>query len=143
VNGSKHTNELTFTLTAAQWQEIVAHVQSERPNEACGLLGGEGGEVRQVYLVENIRHSPMEYEMHPEQQVRAMLDIETRGGELIGIFHSHPSGPPAPSTTDVKRAYYPEAMYLIVSPGESGGWQGRGFRIEGGHVEAVPLQIVG
>ncbi len=87
MNGSKHTNELTFTLTVAQWQKIVAHVQSERPNEACGLLGGEGGEVRQVYLVENIRRSPVEYEMHPEQQVQAMLDIEARGWELAGFVH--------------------------------------------------------
>ena len=130
-------------LTCAHWQAILDHVQAEMPNEACGLLGGEEGEVRQVYLVENIRHSLVEYEMHPEQQVRAMLDIETRGWELIGIFHSHPSGPPVPSTTDVKRAYYPEAVFLIVSPGESGGWQGRGFRIEDRRVEAVLVQIEG
>jgi proteasome lid subunit RPN8/RPN11 len=81
--------------------------------------------------------------MHPEQQVQAMLDIEARGWELAGIFHSHPNGPSVLSATDVRRAYYPEAVYLIISPDERGEWQGRGFHIEDGRVEAVPLRILG
>ncbi len=132
----------SLTLTAAQWRDMVAHVHAERPNEACGLLGGEGGEVRKVYPAENILHSPWEYRMDPTQQVRVMLEIEAAGWELSGIYHSHPGGPPVPSPTDVARAYYPDSIYLILAPGDATGeWRGRAFVIEEGRVEEVPLRM--
>lgn len=134
---------MSLTLTPAQWQEIVAHVQAERPNEACGLLGGVGGIVQRVYPGENILHSPVEYQMDPEQQVRVMLEIESAGWELSGIYHSHPGGPPVPSPTDVARAYYPDSIYLILAPETGGEWRGRAFRIEEGKVEEVRLRVGG
>jgi proteasome lid subunit RPN8/RPN11 len=132
-----------LTLTPAQWQEIVAHVESERPNEACGLLGGEGGIVRKVYPGENILHSPVAYEMDPRRQVEIMVEIESAGWELSGIYHSHPGGPPVPSPTDVARAYYPESIFVILAPEAGGEWRGRAFRIEDGRVEEVMLRVVG
>ncbi len=35
--------------------------------------------------------------------------------QLLGIYHSHPrSAEPFPSETDVRLAYYPQAIYFIV-----------------------------
>ena len=134
---------MSLTLTAAQWQAIVAHVQAEQPNEACGLLGGEGGVVRRVYPVENSLHSPWEYQMDPIEQVRVMLEIEAAGWELSGIYHSHPGGPLVPSPTDVARAYYPESVYVILAPDHGrGAWRGRAFLIDEGRVQEVPLRVV-
>jgi proteasome lid subunit RPN8/RPN11 len=132
---------MSLALAAAQWREIVAHVQSELPNEACGLLGGEGGTVRRVYPVENILHSPWEYQMDPQRQVEVMLEIEGAGWELVGIYHSHPGGPPLPSAADVARAYYPDSAYVILAP-ENGEWRGRAFRIEEGRVDEAPLKVI-
>ncbi len=42
-----------------------------------------------------------------------MIDFEDAGLELLAIYHSHPRGPATPSETDVARAFYPEAIYLI------------------------------
>ncbi len=135
---------MPLTLTIAQWQKIVAHVEAERPNEACGLLAGEGGVVRKVYPAENILHSPWEYQMDPTQQVRVMLEIEAARWELSGIYHSHPGGPPVPSPTDVARAYYPDSLYLILTPEDAAGeWRGRAFVIEEGRVAEAPLRMVG
>ena len=132
----------SLTLTPAQWQAIIAHVRAERPNEACGLLAGEGGVVRKVYPAENILHSPVQYQIDPKRQVEIMLEIEAAGWELSGIYHSHPGGPPAPSPTDVARAYYPDSIYLILAPGDATGeWRGRAFVIEEGRVEEVPLRM--
>jgi proteasome lid subunit RPN8/RPN11 len=134
---------MSLTLAAAHWQALLAHVQAESPNEACGLLGGEAGVVRRVYPVENSLHSPWEYQMDPADQVRVMLEIEASGWELSGIYHSHPGGPPAPSPTDVARAYYPESVYVILAPDQGrGAWRGRAFRIDEGRVEEVPLRVV-
>ncbi len=37
------------------------------------------------------------------------------GIELLAIYHSHPTSAPVPSKTDLARAFWPDAVYLIVS----------------------------
>ena len=120
---------------------MVDHVRSLWPEEACGLLAGLGGQVQRVYLVENKRHSPSDYFMDPTQQVRAMLDIEAAGWDLCSIFHSHPAGQPVPSATDIDRAYYPDAVYIILAPDGGSDWVMRGFTIIAAQVREVPLAV--
>jgi proteasome lid subunit RPN8/RPN11 len=129
-------------LTGAHQAAMLAHVQQNWPEEACGLLGGPPGQVAHVYCVENIRHSPVEYYMDPVAQVEAMMAIEAAGWEICGIFHSHPSGPPVPSATDVAQAFYPESVYVILAPTSPNQWAVRGFAIEAGHVREVALVLV-
>ncbi len=122
-------------MTPEIYAAMLAYVQTLAPEEACGLLGGEAeGRVRALYRVENIRHSAVEYEMNPEEQIRAMMEVEARGWELLGIFHSHPNGPAIPSETDVRRAYYPDSLYIICAPDERGAWHARAFSIVDGRV---------
>lgn len=128
-------------MTAAQWQAIVEHLAQALPQEACGLLGGRGGVVEEVFLIENRLHSPVRYEMEPTAQVQAMVAIEDAGLEITAIFHSHPHGPAMPSPTDVAEAYYPEVLYLICAPNERNQWQGRAFYIQNGAISEVPVQI--
>jgi len=45
-----------------------------------------------------------------------MREIRSQNLELLAIYHSHPTTENTPSPTDVARAYYPEAAYIIVSP---------------------------
>ena len=135
---------MSLRLSPAHYAAILAHVESERPHEACGLLAGTAQGVLRVYPVENICHSSTAYEMAPAQQVAAFLDMEAAGWELAAIYHSHPAGPAEPSPTDVAQAFYPEAVYVIVSPNveaAAGTWQARGFRIEGGQVREEPVVI--
>ena len=80
--------------------------------------------------------------MDPAQQVETMAAIEAAGWELTGIFHSHPGGPPTPSATDIAQAYYPESLYVILTPDAMGEWQGRAFQIDGGQAQEVRLEIV-
>ena len=129
-------------LTAAQRAAILAHVQQEWPNEACGLLGGPPGQVERVYCIENVYHSPVAYFMDPTAQVQAMLEIEAAGWDVCGIFHSHPAGPARPSATDVAQALYPEAVYLIASPDGAQSWALRSFLIEASTVREVALEVV-
>lgn len=133
---------MILTLTTAQWQSITAHLTSELPNEACGLLAGREGRAQRVYLVANAARSPVRFSMAPEELIRAIIEIEDNGWELIGIFHSHPAGPPTPSATDIAEAYYPDSAYVICCPAE-GGWQARAFEIRDGAVREMGLQIEG
>ena len=131
----------TLRLKRAHAAQMLGHVQQSRPEEACGLLGGPPGRVERVYLVENIDHSPVAYQMDPTEQVRVMVEIEAAGWEIVGIFHSHPAGPPVPSPTDVAQAFYPEAVYVIVAPDGPETWGMRGFRIDQGRVWEVALHL--
>lgn len=132
-----------LSLSAAHWQAMLAHARQAWPEEACGLLAGPPGRVERLDLVENVLHSPHEYTMDPDEQVRIMLEIEAAGWEVGGIFHSHPAGPPVPSATDVARAYYPEAVYIILAPVPGGDWSGRAFEIDQGRVREVDIVVTG
>jgi proteasome lid subunit RPN8/RPN11 len=131
-----------LTLSEQHYSALVAQAEAERPNEACGLLAGIEGRICRVYPVENLHHSPTRYEMAPVQQIAAFLELEAAGWELSGIYHSHPAGPAEPSPTDIAQAFYPESVYVIISPDpDRHGWQVRGFKIEAGQVREVTVEV--
>ncbi len=119
---------------------VEAHLDSCRPEEACGLLSGKGEWVERVWPIENLAHSRVRYTMEPRQLVRAVLAIEEDQEELLGAFHSHPSGPDGVSDTDVVEWQYPDSALLVWVPGD-GGWAARGFVIDGGAVREIPIDI--
>src|SRR5262245_44840527 len=123
---------MLLRLSRLDYEKMERHVRAHWPEEACGLLAGPDGVGGRVYVIENIRHSPVAYEMEASEQVRVMVEVEAQGWELLAIFHSHPHGPPSPSQTDIELAYYPESVYLIWARDGQGAWQMRGFRIEQG-----------
>ncbi|MDX1413452.1 MAG: M67 family metallopeptidase [Candidatus Promineifilaceae bacterium] len=94
---------------------MLAHVQAFLPEEACGLLAGSNGQITHLYIIENILHSPVTFEMNPQQQLNAMLHIENLGLDLFAAYHSHPGGPSKPSETDISQAYYPDLVQIIIS----------------------------
>lgn len=122
------------------WDRLLSDVRARIPEEACGLLAGSGEQVQEVISVENIYHSPYRYRMDPEGQLSAFQYIEKQGLELLAIYHSHPGGPAHPSSTDIKEAYYPDAVYVIVSP-DNGSYIARGFIINKGDVLEIPIRI--
>ena len=66
--------------------------------------------------MQNVSQKPQQaYEAAPEDLFNAQRDMRERGEQLLGIYHSHPRSPePTPSQTDVRLAYYPQAVYFIV-----------------------------
>jgi len=128
-------------LRPVDWRTMREHVIACLPEEACGLLGGRAGRVLQVYPVPNALHSPVRYRMEAQAQVRAQHDIERCGWRLLGVYHSHPRGPAAPSSTDVAEAACPECAWLIWSRDTTGAWQCRAFRIAAGDVTPLPLYL--
>jgi len=133
-------------LTRNHWQAMRRHVARRAPLEACGLLGGKNDQVEITLGVRNADRSPLRFRMEARAQWRAFRQIEDRGLELVGIYHSHPNGPAYPSPTDVAEAMYP--VVQVVWWLEEGAkhslskWQARGFWIEGGRGSGVALQVV-
>lgn len=121
--------ERSLRLSANQKSIILEHVVRCLPEEACGLLGGYGSFVKRVIPVTNRLHSPVRFYMEPSELLEALEALEEEELELVGIFHSHPHGPPVPSETDLREFAYPESLMVILSP-QGKDWQLRAFEID-------------
>lgn len=116
------------------------HVSAQAPLEACGLLAGRHSSVEKVLRVRNAEQSPVRFRMDAQEQYNAFQWIDAQGLDLVGIFHSHPSGPETASATDIAEAAY-EVVHVIWSrTGRS--WKARGFWIEKGQPIEVELHVV-
>ncbi|MBP6016393.1 MAG: M67 family metallopeptidase [Candidatus Promineofilum sp.] len=131
-------NELVLSDTLID--EMINHAAAHAPEEACGLVGGRGGRAIRLYPVENVLHSPVAYEMAPQEQVRAMLDMEGAGEELLAIYHSHPHGPAWPSPTDRRQAYYPDTAYIIISLADPERPSLRAFMLQDGQTAEMTVR---
>ncbi|QLG49420.1 desampylase [Natrinema halophilum] len=122
-----------IVLPTAVREAILERAREGRPEEICGILGGEyrpdgRSRVQGQYPAENVAETPrMRYEIDPEKQLAVFKRLEDRGEEIVGFYHSHPRGPARPSETDVAAATWPDRSYLIVSldPLEIGSWRWR------------------
>jgi proteasome lid subunit RPN8/RPN11 len=90
----------------------------------------------------NALASSTEYEMDPAQLIATLRDLRSSGEDLIAIYHSHPRGPARPSKSDIERAYYPAAAYLIISLADPERPQAAAFRIIDGEVLEVEVHAI-
>ncbi len=90
-------------LLSAEAQQAIYADMLQRPRiEACGLLIGEISATgdwlaRQAIPLRNIRDSAVRFEFDSQE----LLEYDLVYGErIVGVYHSHPGGPPAPSGID-------------------------------------------
>ena len=130
----------SLTLTKEQYQRMIDHVDSHLPFEACGLLAGRNSKVEAVLEVTNQAQSAVRYVMDPVEQLNAFEWIDSNELDLIGIFHSHPTGPETVSPTDIAEAAY--AVIYVILVRVDGKWRSRGFWISDGAFTEVALQVI-
>jgi len=108
-----------ITLRSAQLTEIFAHARQATPFECCGLIGGANDRATSIHPLRNVAGNPeTAYEAAPEELFAAQKQMRECGEELLAIYHSHPRATePVPSETDVRLAYYPAAIYMIIGLG--------------------------
>jgi len=100
--------------------QVIDHARTASPEECCGLIGTlDGTRGSSLYPAKNVAHDRhVTYEAAPSDLFSAQRSMRTRGERLLAIYHSHPaSTDPTPSETDVRLAYYPDAVYLIIGLG--------------------------
>jgi proteasome lid subunit RPN8/RPN11 len=102
-------------IPQAVFLDMVNHAKKEWPIECCGLLAGRDGLVTRIYRLDNQERSQTSYLAAPEQQFQAFTELEDLGLDLLAIYHSHPDTECYPSRTDIEKAYFTEAIYMIVS----------------------------
>ena len=78
--------------------------------------------------------------MDPKEQLQAVKDMRSKGYQMLGNWHSHPSSPSWPSEEDIKLAYDSKASYTIISlMAENPVYNS--FHIENGEYEKEDLRI--
>jgi proteasome lid subunit RPN8/RPN11 len=120
-------------------EKMVAHCRAAYPNETCGILAGKEGTIEKIYEMTNIEPSPVSYLMDPKEQFLAMKEMRTEGNRMIAIYHSHPQSPAYPSSKDVSLAFYPDAVYVIVSLIDRNKPEIRAFEIKEWNVSEVTV----
>ena len=110
-------------------EEMIAHAKADFPLECCGILAGKDDAISHIYKMINNDRSRVSYLMDSKEQIRVFKEMRTLGIEMKAIYHSHPNHPAYPSQTDVELAYYPEAVYIIISINDSRDTKVQGFRI--------------
>jgi len=106
-----------ITLLSSHRDQLLVHACETEPAECCGLIGGGKDQLaRSIYPLRNIAaNSQVTYEAAPEDLFAAQRQMRERGEQLLVIYHSHPrSSSPSPSETDVRLAFYPQAIYFII-----------------------------
>jgi len=122
-------------------EQMIDHAKREYPHECCGLLAGHGIEVFRIYETTNRDRSRTSYFMEPKEQFKIFKDIRKKGLELKAIYHSHPDHPAYPSRKDVELAYYPDAVYIIISIDSDRNTVVKGFNIVDSKVSETEIEI--
>lgn len=149
-DGHEHPGPSRIDLPKTMRSAIVAAAHEALPNEACGLVigdgpAGEGGMALRWVPLRNALASQFRYEIDPDDLLRVTIETERRDEVIWAIVHSHVASPARPSPTDVRQSFYPEAIYLLVSldPAEAdpitGAESVRAWRIVDGTVHEVSL----
>jgi proteasome lid subunit RPN8/RPN11 len=125
--------------------QMVAHCLDGYPLEACGLLAGVEepggrGRVSELFQTRNVAESSRIYEVDGRDLLRADREAEARGGQLLGVYHSHTHTEAKPSPTDVKQAPDPDWHYVLVSLRDVHP-SVRSWRIREGKIEEEPVVV--
>ncbi|MCK4709822.1 MAG: M67 family metallopeptidase [Gammaproteobacteria bacterium] len=122
--------------------KIMALAQTKEQQEICGLISKKADGQMVLLPVSNIATEPSHFfEMDPAETIQAMKTIRDEKSELFAIYHSHPDSPAYPSKTDIEKAGYPEALYLIISLNTKGVIELKGFKIQQDTISQVDLSV--
>ena len=102
-------------------EQMVLAAKKAYPSECCGILVGKKSEMGEIEVTE-IREASNQF--HGQKSVHFQIDplfiyhleqeIEARGLEIVGVYHSHPDCPAILSKEDEKYMV-PGLEYVIMS----------------------------
>ena len=145
MSAAHHPGPASASLSARLVEALIDHARAEYPNEMCGVIVGDrpaadGGRALRWEPARNRAASPMRYDFHPDDLYRLTVETDDADETFWAIVHSHTHSAPRPSLTDIGLAFYPDALYLLVSLADPepalAAW-----RIVGGEVFPVELVV--
>ncbi len=101
------------------FDRIVSQAAQAPGAEVCGLLLADPGSqdrIASILPAANVAADPARrFEIDPAILIRAHRAERDGGPRIIGCYHSHPGGDPAPSAEDAAQAEPNGALWLICA----------------------------
>ncbi len=96
--------------------KIFQHGEETYNEECCGLLIGKGDLVTEVRRMRNTNSGTptRRYNIDPLELMKVEDEVDERGDEIIGIYHSHPDHPAKPSQFDLDHSF-PNLSYMVLA----------------------------
>jgi proteasome lid subunit RPN8/RPN11 len=115
---------MEIEVTSEALGAMRAHAAAAHPHEACGLLLGEGIRITAAIEARNVHPSPAtHFEIDPQALIDAHRAARGWGAQVLGYYHSHPTGAAAPSATDRACASGDGAVWAILAGADVTFWR--------------------
>jgi len=126
---------MLIVMSRQLYTELLAYCASRKPEEACGFIQGTYDARQRQYAasafvpIHNAAADPRRrFLLDPAAALPYLLDPDRH--RVIGLFHSHPDEPAAPSRADADTLWTSMPTYWIVSLAAGGPPTLRTFRIK-------------
>jgi len=127
---------MEYEISSTLLGRLLAEAQNSPHAEICGLLLGSPARIEAATACANVAADPARrFEIDPAALFTAHRAARGGGPQVIGHYHSHPSGQPVPSARDAAQAMGDGALWLILTAGEARLWRS----VEAGAFEPVAL----
>ena len=134
-----------FIMSKVILEQLILHAENSLPNESCALLIGpipsEGSQevkVSKAILTSNISsHPTVQFEINPQDLLKAYDHADSLNQAIVGIFHSHPA-PPYPSSTDIDNMKINPCVWLIMGGKDK---EIKSYQYRDGYIHKVDLEI--
>jgi proteasome lid subunit RPN8/RPN11 len=107
----------TLVISEQSIRFIMEDCMLRSPEEACGLIAGRFEDTMalatDVMPVRNESMSTVRFSIDPMMMYKALVKLEEKGETIIGVYHSHPSGP-RPSHIDLRYMEGTSYVWVIV-----------------------------
>lgn len=142
---------MTLFMSPATFQQLQHQGEAAYPEEGAGLiLGLDTGDkklVTKLVMLDNSREDGTRhnrYLLSPEDYLQGETEAARLGVEVLGVFHSHPDHPNAPSEFDRENAL-PAFTYIITSinAGKASGSRSWHLREDRSSFDEEPIEILG
>ena len=124
------------------FEQIVVQAGEQSPIEACGILAGKNSIAEKLYKMTNVDKRHDHFMMEPEEQFAVMKDMRAAWMDMLAVYHSHPTTPARPSQEDIRMAFTPGVVYVIVSLLTTTKPEVKAFNIENSNVTEISVEIV-
>jgi len=133
---------MILLIRSEQLRVLADETRKALGMESCGImlgiLGDAAAEVEEIVPARNRLKSESEFEIDPEDLLRAIERGESESRDLVGFYHSHPSSS-LPSPVDEEHmVLWPRKVWVMVSRSSL---VLRAYRVISGEIEEVDIQI--
>lgn len=129
-----------YGISSTLLGRLLTDAENSSDSEVCGLLFGTEGRIEAAEACANVAADPARtFEIDPAALFAAHRRARNGGPQVIGHYHSHPSGEALPSARDAAQAMGDGALWLILTAHEARLWRS----VRPGAFERVGLDVEG